>query len=72
MGLDMYLYRTKRVEALTIDDYTEVSNALNELNSMKDFNGIENLEIEGFKPEMAELNDVVAEKGTSFTWVDIF
>ena len=71
MGLDMYLYRTKKVDGLEIEDYEKVDNAIS--NYDFDFVSIEEImQPDEYNPAYAELNEVVIQRGKSFTWLSIF
>lgn len=73
MGLDMYLYRTKKVEGLEIEDYQKVDNAISNLSYFKDFESVEKaMQPDEYIPAYAEFNEVVKERGKSFSWLSIF
>jgi hypothetical protein len=71
MGLDMYLYRTKKVDGLTAEDYEKVDNAVSNVNQ-KDFVGIEAvIPADEYKPAFAELDELVKERGKYSKWLSI-
>jgi hypothetical protein len=71
MGLDMFLYRTKKVDTLEIEDYEKVDNAIS--NNDFDFVSIEQImQPDEYKPAYAEFNEVVIQRGKTFTWLTIF
>lgn len=73
MGLDMYLYRTKKVEGLVAEDYEAIENAVSNISLKKDFVSIENtMDKEDYKPVFAELNVVVKQRGKYSSWCSIF
>lgn len=73
MGLDMYLYRTKKVDGLEIEDYQKVDNAISNLNTIKEFESVEKaMQPDEYKPIYDEFNEVVKQRGKSFSWLSIF
>lgn len=71
MGLDSYLYRTKKVEGLDGDDYQAVENAVCEI-KQKDFVNIEQaMDDDDYNPAFAELNEVIKLRGKYFKWLSI-
>lgn len=73
MGLDSFLYRTKKVEGLDAEEYELINSSVQTLESIEDFTSIENLmEADLYDPKYAELNEVVEQKGTIFKWCSIF
>lgn len=73
MGLDMYLYRTKKVEGLSAEDYEAVDNAVSNVDLKKDFVSIENsMDRDKYSPVFAELNEVVKQRGKYSKWCSIF
>ena len=71
MGLDMYLYRTKKVNGLEVEDYEKVDNAIS--NYDFDFVSIEEtMQPDEYNPAYAELNEVVIKRGKSFSWLSIY
>jgi hypothetical protein len=72
MGLDSYIYRTKKVQGLTAEDYEKVDNAVSNVNQ-KDFVSIEAvIPADEYNPAYAELNELVKERGTYIKWCSIF
>lgn len=70
MGLDMYLYRTKKVDGLEVEDYDKIDNAIS---NVDEFIDIENsMSADEYKPAYAELNEVVIQRGKTFIWSSIF
>lgn len=73
MGLDSYLYRTKKVEGLSAEDYEIVEDSLCVVSSKQDFVSIENsMDKDSYKPVFANLNEVVEQKGKISSWCSIF
>ena len=71
MGLDMYLYRTKKVDGLEVEDYEKVDNAISNL--VNDFIDIEkSMSADDYNPAYVEFNEVVAERGKYSKWLSIF
>ena len=70
MGLDMYLNKTKRVENLSVEDYSTINEALpwntEEYDFKKGLTAICKVK-DAFK-----LNDEVKERGSHFTYLSIF
>jgi hypothetical protein len=72
MGLDMYLYRTKKVDGLEVEDYEKVDNTISNI-EVNAFESIEKaMNPDEFKPAYNELNDLVKKRGKSFSWLSIF
>lgn len=65
MGLDMYIYRTKRVSGLETKDYVELDNAIDNSNDKSE---VYIPEREEFKELMSEVYD----RGAGFPWKSIF
>jgi hypothetical protein len=73
MGLDMFLYRTKKVDGLEVEDYEKVDIAVSNINDVKEFVNIEKaIEPDEFNPAYNELNECVKQRGKSFSWLSIF
>lgn len=71
MGLDMFLYRTKKVDGLEVEDYEKVDNAIS--NYDFDFVSIEEtMQPDEYNPAYAELNEVVSKRGKYSSWLSIF
>jgi hypothetical protein len=71
MGLDSYIYRTKKVKGLTAKDYERVDNAVSNV-KFGEFTDIKNAVKGRVKKAVGELNDVVKSRGEYFTWYSIF
>ena len=70
MGLDMYLYKTKRVEGLTSKDYREISSCVYE----KEDELRAGAKLQDLLPEIkgAEIiQEAIAERGTHIHWLSI-
>lgn len=73
MGLDMYLYRTKKVAGLEIDDYEKVDNAISNVNIIKEFKSVKDtMSKDEYKPIYDEFNKVVSQRGKYMSWCSIF
>lgn len=70
MGLDMFLYRTKKVDGLDIDDYNKIDNAVSNVDEFIDIE--KSMSADEYKPAYAELNEIVIQRGNSFSWWSIF
>ncbi len=71
MGLDMYLYRTKKVDGLEAEDYEKVDNAVSNVDK-KDFVSIEAvIPADEYNPAYAELDELVKERGKYSKWLSI-
>lgn len=71
MGLDMYLYRSKKVKGLSAEDYHKVDDTISDVpkESFKDIRS----SIKGrTKQAYSELDEVVKERGEYFSWLSIF
>ena len=72
MGLDMYLYSTKKVDGLEVEDYEKIDNEVSNVD-VKNFESIEKtLKPDEYKPAYDELNEVVKQRGKHFSWLSIF
>ncbi len=72
MGLDMYLYRTKKVGKLVPQAYEKVDNAVSNID-VKDFENIEkSMSADDYNPAYAEFNEIVAQRGKYSKWLSIF
>ena len=71
MGLDMYLFKTKKVEGLTGDEYNKVANCV--YHNEEDLkNGAK---LKDLLPEIKnvdELQESIVERGNHFKWLSIF
>lgn len=73
MGLDMYLYRTKKVAGLEIEDYEKVDNAISNVNNIKEFKSIKNtMSKDEYKPIYDEFNETITQSGKYTSWLSIF
>lgn len=73
MGLDMYLYRTKKVNGLEVEDYEKVDNAISNLNIIKEFKSVKDTMLKDvYKPIYDEFNEVVKQRGVHYKWCSIF
>jgi hypothetical protein len=71
MGLDMYLYRSKKVKGLTADDYSKVDNTISDV--PKDAFKSVRESIKGrTKQAYEQLDEVVKERGVYSKWLSIF
>jgi hypothetical protein len=71
MGLDMYLYRTKKVKGLTADDYGKIDNTISGV--PKDAFKSIRASIKGrTKQSYSQLDEVVKERGVYSKWLSIF
>jgi hypothetical protein len=71
MGLDMNLYRTKKVKGLTADDYSKIDNTICEV--PKDAFKSVRESIKGrTKQAYEQLDEVVNERGVYSKWLSIF
>ena len=71
MGLDMYLYRSKKVKGLTAEDYEKVDDAVSNVDKNK-FKTIADC-IKGRTEETySQLDEIVKERGEYFSWLSIF
>jgi hypothetical protein len=71
MGLDMYLYRTKKVKGLTAEDYSKVDNAISDV-PQKDFKSVRESIKGRTKQAYEQLDEVVKERGEYYSWLSIF
>jgi hypothetical protein len=72
MGLDSYLYRTKKVEGLEAEDYEAVDNAVSDVDINNFVNIEKTMEPDDYNPAFAELNEVVKLRGKYSKWLSIF
>lgn len=73
MGLDSFIYRTKKVTGLTAEDYQKIDETVSNINDVKDFISIENsMSEDEYKPLFAELNQCVKLRGKNYKWLSIF
>jgi hypothetical protein len=71
MGLDQYLYRSKKVKGLTAKDYQKIDNTISDV-PKETFKSIRE-HIKGrCKQSYDELNDSVKERGEHWRWLSIF
>ena len=71
MGLDMYLYRTKKVDGLEIEDYEKVDNAISSF--LFDFVSVEQtMQPDEYNPAYEQFDEVVRERGEYSSWLSIF
>jgi hypothetical protein len=70
MGLDMYMYRSKKVKGLTAEDYEKVDNAVSNVEK-EDFVSIAKCIKGRSKKAYSELNEFVKERGEHFRWLSI-
>lgn len=72
MGLDSYLYRTKKVEGYTAEDYYAVDRAVSRLVKKED--GLSELNLEAITniPEANEFLFCIKKRGEYLTWYSIF
>ena len=72
MGLDMYLYRTKKVKGLSISDYQKIDTAVSYVDTKKNNTpNIEELLVGRFKKAYLELNDCIEKRGNYINWYSI-
>lgn len=73
MGLDMYLYKGKRVANFKVEDYERVSDAVSSYETKEQFDK-EFTSLREALPDVVgveELDDSIVECGTHFHWLDI-
>ena len=73
MGLDMYLFKSKRVSGLKAADYEKISGAVGEFKSLESFHK-EFVSLREALPDfegIEELDETLDEHGQYFRWVDI-
>lgn len=71
MGLDMYLYRSKKVKGLTAKDYSKVDNTISDVPN-EAFKSVRE-SIKGRSKEVySQFDEVVKERGVYSTWLSIF
>jgi hypothetical protein len=71
MGLDMYLFKTKKVEGLTGDEYNKVANCV--YNNEEDLkNGAKLKDLIPEIKNVDELQESIVERGNHFKWLSIF
>jgi CRISPR/Cas system-associated endoribonuclease Cas2 len=71
MGLDSYIYRTKKIKGFTVKDYEKVDNAVNEV-KIGEFTNIKDVIKGRTKKGIDELNEVVKVRGEYLNWYSIF
>ena len=72
MGLDMYLYRTKKVKGLSISDYQKIDTAVSYVDTKQNNTpNIEELLVDRFKKAYLELNDCIEKRGNYINWYSI-
>ena len=73
MGLDMYLYRTKKIAGLTAEEYEKIDSCVSNIETKKSFSNIKDvMEENDYKPIYDELNEVVGQRGKYISWCSIF
>ncbi len=71
MGLDMYLYSSKKVKGLTAKDYEKVDNAVGNVDKDK-FKSVAKCFKRRSKKAYSEFNELVKERGEYISWLSIF
>ena len=71
MGLDQYLYRTKKVKGLTADDYSKIDNTIGDI-PLDAFRSIRESIKGRTKQSYEQLDEVVKERGVYSKWLSIF
>ena len=71
MGLDMMLYRTKKVKGLTAKDYSKVDNTISDV-PKEAFKSVRESIKGRTKEAYSQFDEVVKERGEHFSWLSIF
>jgi hypothetical protein len=71
MGLDMYLYRSKKVKGLTAEDYSKVDNTISDV-PKEAFKSVRESIKGRTKQAYEQLDEVVKERGVYSKWLSIF
>ena len=71
MGLDMYLYRSKKVKGLTANDYSKVDNTISDV-PKEAFKSVRESIKGRTKEAYSQFDEVVKERGAYSTWLSIF
>ena len=69
MGLDSFLYRTKKIAGLTAEEYGKIESCVSNIENKESFSSIKDvMEENDYKDVYQELNEVVGQRGKYLSW----